>query len=160
MLLASSASFADEPNAPLRIVDGDTIYLGKERHRLQGIDAPETSQICKRLDGTVWKCGKAATSHLEKKIGTGTVTCESSGRDRYKRHLSICHVGGVNLNRWMVRQGWAVAYRKYVPWFIPEEVAAKNEGLGLWSSVFVMPWDWRSGKRLKLAPSIETTRSR
>ncbi|MBT5872276.1 MAG: thermonuclease family protein [Candidatus Latescibacteria bacterium] len=110
VLLASTVSFADEPNGPLRVVDGDTIYLGKQRHRLQGIDAPEINQECRKLDGTAWKCGKAATTKLKKKIGAHPVTCVSNGRDRYKRHLSVCHAGGVNLNAWMIRQGWAVAY--------------------------------------------------
>jgi endonuclease YncB( thermonuclease family) len=142
-----------------RVVDGDSINVGKERHRLQGIDAPEMRQRCQRSDGTSWKCGSVATEAIKRKIGSTSVTCESNGRDRYKRHLSICHAGGVNLNAWMVRHGWAVAYRKYFPWFVLEEEAAKRERLGLWSGVFVMPWEWRRGKRLAMAgPRVSKSR--
>ena len=132
----------------VRVIDGDSLRLGPARHRLQGIDAPETGQRCLRPEGTVWRCGVAATEALKAMIGANPVTCTGSRRDRYRRHLSVCHAGGVNLNRWMVRHGWAVAYRKYVPWYIAEEDAAKRERLGLWSGDFVMPWDWRRGKRL------------
>ena len=32
----------------LKIVDGDTIHIGKNKYRLHGIDAPETQQQCER----------------------------------------------------------------------------------------------------------------
>lgn len=143
--LASPGSF---PPGDVRVVDGDSVNLGQDRHRLQGIDAPEIRQFCRRADGSDWPCGKAAASALRQKIGSRAVTCRSAGRDRYGRFLSVCHAGGVNLNRWMVRRGWAVAYRKYDRRYVPDEAAAKRRRLGVWSGRFVMPWDWRRGKRL------------
>ena len=32
----------------LRIVDGDTIYIGKKKYRFSGIDAPEIKQTCEK----------------------------------------------------------------------------------------------------------------
>ena len=49
----------------------------------------------------------------------------------------------INLNRWMVLNGHAVAYRKYSKKFVAQENLAKKEKLGLWSGTFQMPWEWR-----------------
>jgi len=147
-------AFSDS-NALVRIIDGDSINLGKERHRLQGIDAPEHRQTCQRLNKTIWQCGREATSALKERIGDTSVTCQSSGRDRYGRFLSTCYSGDINLNRWMVRHGWAVAYRKYSHQFICDEEAAKRDQVGLWSGEFVMPWDWRRGVRFGDAMPVD-----
>ena len=34
------------PNAQVRVVDGDTIHIGQDKYRLEGIDAPEMRQEC------------------------------------------------------------------------------------------------------------------
>jgi hypothetical protein len=41
-LLAQAADFSGVP----RIVDGDTLAIGSTKVRLEGIDAPETDQVC------------------------------------------------------------------------------------------------------------------
>ena len=53
----------------LHVVDGDTIVLGETRIRLEGIDAPETTQDCSDRNGGSWKCGDEATRQLIKLIG-------------------------------------------------------------------------------------------
>jgi|TARA_B100001964_G_scaffold50036_1_gene56321 endonuclease YncB( thermonuclease family) len=55
-------------------------------------------------------------------------------------------VGRQDLGRWLGRNGWAVAYRRYSRDYVGAEAAARAAGLGLWSGSFVMPWDWRRGK--------------
>jgi endonuclease YncB( thermonuclease family) len=45
-----------------RVVDGDTIDIGDTRIRLEGIDAPETGQTCKRKWFGSWPCGAVATT--------------------------------------------------------------------------------------------------
>ena len=67
----------------------------------------------------------------------------SSIKDRYKRYLATCYKEKVNLNKWMVRNGYAVAYRKYSKKFVSQEIFAKKEKLGIWSGTFIMPWDYR-----------------
>lgn len=68
--------------------------------------------------------------------------------DRYGRVIAVCSQSGIDLNGWLVRQGYAVAYRKYSLDYVPQEEAARKERLGMWSGRFVMPWLWRRGKRL------------
>ena len=64
------------------VTDGDTIRIGETRIRLEGIDAPEMSQTCKKPDGSIWKCGQQAKAALMQKIGTQPVRCKISGKDR------------------------------------------------------------------------------
>ena len=125
-----------------RVVDGDTIHIGKTKVRLHGIDAPESKQTCRR-DGEPWQCGEAATKALEDAIDGREVTCKGDKLDRYKRLLAICFVGNNNLNVMMTRNGWALAYRKYSSDFVDAEVAAEKDGAGLWRGEFEKPWDWR-----------------
>ena len=132
-----------------RVVDGDTIDIGDERIRLEGIDTPERGQRCRDAAGHEYRCGKAATDALQALIGSGAVRCEIEGRGRYGRALGICYAeSGHDLNRWLVRQGLALAYRRYSERYVAEEEAARAEGLGMHAGEYVAPWDWRRGERL------------
>lgn len=126
------------------VTDGDTIRIGETRIRLEGIDAPEMSQQCKRADGSVWQCGEAAKGALIQKIGNLSVRCEISGTDRYERSLGTCWSGTVNLNKWLVQAGWAVAYRRYSMRYVDEEHVARAQRLNIWSGKFQMPDEFRA----------------
>ena len=125
------------------VIDGDTIEIHGARIRLEATDAIESSQRCVLPDGRAWRCGRDSAFALAGKIDRCPVTCEVSGRDRYGRLVATCYVGREDLNAWMVRNGWAVAYRRYGRQYIDEEDAARRERRGIWASNFEMPWDWR-----------------
>ena len=128
-----------------KVVDGDTIKIGRVRIRLHGIDAPESNQMCSS-DGKEWRCGWEATNALANIVGKHWVTCIKTDVDRFKRIVAICRVGPINLNAWMVENGWAVAYRRYSLDYIREEEVSRASGRGLWRGEFIMPWDWRRSK--------------
>src|SRR5436305_1573118 len=46
----------------VRVIDGDTLVVNDTRVRLEGIDAPEAGQTCKRKWIGWWSCGTAATN--------------------------------------------------------------------------------------------------
>jgi endonuclease YncB( thermonuclease family) len=71
------------------------------------------------------------------------VTCIKEGKDRYKRILAECFVNNDSLSSYLVRSGYAFAYRKYSKKFISDEEFAKANKLGMWSMKFEYPWDWR-----------------
>ena len=126
-----------------RIVDADTLDVAGQKVRLQGIDAPESAQSCRQAGGRRYQCGEHATQALRTRIGPGAVTCTIEGRDRYLRALGICYAAdGTDLNAWLVRQGHALAYRKYSTTYVPQEDQAKAAQAGLWAGAFVPPWDW------------------
>jgi endonuclease YncB( thermonuclease family) len=126
-----------------RIVDGDTIWIGKTKIRLHGIDAPEMSQECRQQDGSTYLCGVASTDALRILIGSEPVRCEGNTYDRYKRLIAVCYSETVNLNAELVRQGWALAYRRYSKEYVSAEKEAQNHKRGMWVGEFDPPWSWR-----------------
>ena len=139
----SFKTIASEISGITRITDGDTIKILNKRIRLHGIDTPEKKQICIR-NSKEYKCGQEATTALAKKIDRKTVVCKVQNKlDRYKRYVGVCFLGDLNLNKWMVRNGYAVAYRRYSKDYIQEENYAKKNKIGLWSGHFIHPEKWR-----------------
>ena len=139
-LLTCNISFADN----LKIIDGDTIILNGEKIRFSGIDTPELKQTCLK-DGQEVPCGMTAKRLLAEKIGNATIECFSEGKDAYKRTLAECFVSGKSLSKFLVRSGYAFAYRKYSTKFIKDEEFAKTNKLGMWAMTFQYPWDYRRG---------------
>ncbi len=134
-----------------KVTDGDTIRIEEKKIRFFGIDAPEQKQQCKKTWLTIsfisfskdYPCGQISTDKLKKKINNKLLICKWSNKDRYKRYIAECFQNKTNINAWMVRNGYAVAYRKYSKKFVSQEILAKKEKLGLWSGTFMMPWDYR-----------------
>ncbi|MGD9882792.1 thermonuclease family protein [Reyranella sp.] len=112
-----------------------------------GIDAPEGRQECTRPDGTAWRCSQQAPLALSDHVDRAVVRCDPHDRDRYGRVVAVCFLVGEDLNRWMVANGWAVAFRRYSLDYVTDEDRARVAGVGLWSGTFQMPWDWRQTHR-------------
>ena len=139
----STNIFANEINGVANITDGDTIKILNNRIRFHGIDAPENSQNC-LIKSKKYSCGKIASAALSKKISKNIVKCKvQDKKDRYKRYIGVCYIKKINLNKWMVRNGYAVAYRKYSKDYINDEEYAKKHKLGLWAGNFMSPEKWR-----------------
>ena len=153
-LILTSNTIAEEIIGIPKIVDGDTVHINEYKIRLEGIDAPEIRQKCKKeklkissiIGFTFYKnysCGEVSKENLELKIDRSKIKCISSTKDRYKRYLAKCFKNRINLNRWMVRNGHAVAYRRYSKEYVSDEDFAKKNKLGLWQGKFLNPEKWR-----------------
>ncbi len=137
-----------------KVTDGDTIRIEEKKIRFFGIDAPEKKQQCKKPWLTIsfisfskdYPCGQISTDKLKKKINNKLLICKWNNKDKYKRYIAECFKDKININAWMVRNGYAVAYRKYSKKFVSQEIFAKKEKLGLWAGNFDMPWNWRKNK--------------
>jgi endonuclease YncB( thermonuclease family) len=137
------SAFSDEIFGLPVITDGDTIKISNNKIRLHGIDAPEKKQKCLK-NAKEYNCGVAATKALVKKISKNMVKCQiQKNKDRYNRFIGVCFVDQEDLNKWMVRNGHAVAYRRYSKDYILDEDFAKINKLGLWSGTFLKPEKWR-----------------
>jgi endonuclease YncB( thermonuclease family) len=134
-----------------RVVDGDTLAIGKQRIRLHGIDAPESSQSC-YIDGVAWECGKASTWELSQRVGTRPVSCLVKDQDHYGRLIADCQVGGVSLNTQQVEGGWALAYEKYSKDYLAHQTRARAAKRGIWSSKWSSPEQFRREKNRKQNP--------
>ena len=142
----SIISLADEKN--IQVIDGDTIHIGKLKYRFFGIDAPETKQICEK-DNIKIKCGVIAKNVLKNKIGDKIPECIVKDKDRYQRLVAECFIGNESLSKFMVREGYAVAYTQYSKDFIEDEKYAKENKLGIWSMTFEIPSEYRKSLRNK-----------
>ena len=130
----------------LRVVDGDTIHLNGEKIRFTGIDTPELKQTCSK-DSVKDPCGVTAKQILIDKIGNNNVECISEGKDQYKRTLAECFVNNESLSSYLVRSGYAFAYRRYSKKFVADEDFARINKIGMWSMEFDYPWDYRKSKK-------------
>ncbi|HEV7433339.1 MAG TPA: thermonuclease family protein [Pseudorhizobium sp.] len=137
-------------DGPFVAVDGDTLVAGAERLRLEGLDAPESEQVCKDARGREWACGEEARVALEHLTSAAAVVCSGSSRDRYNRLLVRCRDGERDLNAELVRQGLAVASGDYRM----EESEARDAGQGLWAGTFDRPRDWRVQHGMMDDPSM------
>ena len=135
-------TYNDVKSYKIKIIDGDTIHLNGEKIRFTGIDTPELKQTCIK-DNKVILCGIEARKLLVNKISKNKVKCKREGKDQYKRTLAECFVNNESLSSYLVRSGYAFAYRRYSKKFIDDEDYAKSNKLGMWAMKFEFPWDWR-----------------
>ncbi|MEA9565861.1 MULTISPECIES: thermonuclease family protein [Xanthomonas] len=129
------------------VTDGDTITVAHKRIRLWGIDAPESAQQCNDPDGRAWPCGRRSAAALDGYLIDKTVRCQQKDTDRYGRVVADCFVQGQSVNGWMVRNGWAVAYRQYATAFVADERIAQQQKRNLWQGTFQQPAEYRRNKR-------------
>lgn len=136
----------------VKVVDGDSLQTNLKRIRLLGIDAPEYFQECEDENGKKYMCGQESKAYLENLIARGLkngqkLRCVSEGVDYYKRELSVCRIGAVELNFEMVKEGYALAY-KYERYRIPEK-RARQRKKGIWRGKFIRPEIYRAIRREK-----------
>lgn len=145
---APDASIAGEV---MSVRDGDTLELLVDaravRVRLAEIDAPEIGQP--------W--GRRAKDRLVELAFRKVARVEIRGADGYGRLLGHVYVGNLHVNRQLVREGHAWAYRQYLEdeALLELESQARAQGVGLWqfAAGAVPPWDWRRGERASAAAS-------
>ena len=153
-LIFSTNIMAEEIVGIPRVIDGDTVHINNQKIRLEGIDAPEKKQRCKKEKLRIsfiinyifyekYNCGEVSKKRLIAKIKRSKIKCITSSNDRYKRYLATCFKDKINLNKWMVRNGYAIAYRRYSKKYISDEDFAKQNKLGLWQGKFTNPEKWR-----------------
>ena len=128
-------------------IDGDSLRKGEQEYRLHGIDAPELQQTCTGADGKPFACGRAARDHLRGLVKTETLDCDILETDRYGRLVAQCRAGALDINREMVRSGWAIAYRRHGTDYEDAESTARQAGRGIWQGTFETPERWREKHR-------------
>lgn len=155
--VAASQSWA----ADATITDGDTLILNGIPYRLDGVDAPETDQVCLDETGAVWTCGIEARDQLKKFVGKRDVRCDGKKYDTVyrSRRISICWIEGetVSLNQWLVREGWALNFEPYAKGrFKADQDDARDKGRGIWKGCFAPPQSARRGNK-STAPLLGAT---
>lgn len=153
LVLAGSAAEAETIRGRGHAVDGDTLLVRGQTVRLFGIDAPEQRQRCGAPAGS-WKCGEAATRVLAAQLKRDPVRCERRDTDRYRRMVAVCHAGDRDLGAFLVSAGFALAFTRYSDLYLPQEVAAKAAGRGMWRGEFRPPWVWRQDRAAEMGSAV------
>lgn len=90
------------------VVDGDTVWINREKIRLIDIDAPEMHGDCPRES----RLARASRDRLLSLMRTRHFTIERNGRDRYGRTLArLGDLGKILVDeglarKWGDRRGW------------------------------------------------------
>lgn len=157
LLLAGVANAGRTVEGVVRAVyDGDTVLLATREEsrlkvRLYGIDAPET----KKPDKPGQAYGDISRRTLMSKIMGRRVTAEIVDIDQYKRPVAVIRYAGRDINREMVSEGLAWAYRQYLQGayaseYIGVENLARSHRAGLWKDSNPQPpWEFRNGHKGK-----------
>ena len=143
LMLPAIAQAAEITGVP-KIREGDQIQIGNSRIRLGGIDAPSVDQLCLNNSGERWTCGVAARDELIKHVGNKSWTCHARATDRRGRTVARCEVEGEDIQKWMVSNGWALAFVRVSRDYEADEKAAREAKAGMWHGAFIAPWDWRT----------------
>ncbi|MDE8761993.1 MULTISPECIES: thermonuclease family protein [Rhizobium] len=131
------------------VVDGDTIEIGGRRIRLNGVDAPESWQVCQDGARKPYRCGKEAAFALDDFLSKSRPTsCKAHDTDRYGRVVADCtRADGTSVNSWLVRHGWAIDWVRYSKGaFKADQIAAKSAHAGIWRGTFELPCQARASK--------------
>jgi endonuclease YncB( thermonuclease family) len=143
ILLPGLAEAADITGVA-KVREGDTVQIGHTRIRLGGIDAPSVDQLCLNSKGERWTCGVAARDELIKRADNKVWTCHPRQTDRRGRTVARCEVDGEDIQKWMVTNGWALAFVRISRDYEADEKAAREAKAGMWAGAFIAPWDWRA----------------
>ena len=110
------------------VTDGDTIFVGGTKVRLNGFDTPEKDSMCGSTN--VYEQASAALSEF---IGSEEVTCELSGEKSYDRLIGTCSARGTDFGTFMVESGWGRDWKRFSEGkYASAEKAARAEKRGLW----------------------------
>ncbi|HWB26422.1 MAG TPA: thermonuclease family protein [Chitinophagaceae bacterium] len=133
LLLLSTITLFGKPAKVIRVIDGDTFVIETGEHvRVLGINAPEMKTFY----------GEPAKEHLLALIDGKTVDLEpdhiSKNKDVYGRLLRYVYLDGIDIDKKMVSDGYAIAFLKY-PFdkeeeYRKEEILAKAASLGIWKN--------------------------
>lgn len=100
--------------APLRVIDGDTVERGwririePARYRLAGIDAPETRGAKCQSERAL---GKAATERLRALVAGGDVSLATLvAKDKYGRGVASLSLGRRDVGEQLIAEGLARPY--------------------------------------------------
>jgi endonuclease YncB( thermonuclease family) len=154
LLLLSSAALADDSTGQASVIDGDTLEIHGTRIRLWGIDAPESSQLCRGDDSLPYRCGAQAANDLDAFIAGRPINCVPLSLDPYGRTVATCSVRGADLGEWLVRNGLALDWPQYSKGkYGAAQLEAERAGKGIRKGSYVEPWLYRACIRANGRPS-------
>ncbi|MCA1457052.1 thermonuclease family protein [Bradyrhizobium sp. BRP22] len=154
LLSVWSPALAGDLIAQASIIDGDTLEIHGTRIRLWGIDAPESSQLCRDQDSSPYRCGAQAANDLDAFIARRPVSCMPINLDQYGRTVATCSAAGADLGEWLARKGLALDWPHFSKGrYEAAQRDAERAGRGIWRGSYVEPWLYRACIRANGSPA-------
>jgi endonuclease YncB( thermonuclease family) len=142
LLTATGVALADDLIGQASIIDSDTLEIHGNRIRLWGVDAPESTQLCRGEDSEQYRCGAQAANDLD--AFRRPVNCNPISLDRYGRTVAICTVDNTDLGEWLVRNGLALDWPESSKGrYDAAQSDAERAGRRMWKGSYVEPWLYR-----------------
>lgn len=134
VLLCATLALGDGDSGWCRRTSAENVEI-----RLAGIDAGEIAPFrrCQRQP-RIWACSPIArefgpiAARRARQLGTTEARCTVTGRDQYRRLVTICTVNGRDLSAQLVREGLAISEKNFGNRYAAEERAAQQEKRGVW----------------------------
>ena len=140
LILLSGRVIGTELQSGARVVNGDTVVVEGQILRLAGVVAPAPGQPC--FSPMEWPCGDRSLEALARLTHEHTVRClvtESSATMPY----ASCWLGALDLNSWVVAQGWGFALNTLGPYAQLQTQAVASER-GRWAGQFNPTAAWKT----------------
>ena len=127
-----------------QIPNARTVQFNDTDFQLYGIDAPENAQTCKNRNGMDYNCGQISKEKLQSLTLGQELSCVSRGTNANGQKVATCvNSNGDDVAALMVRSGWAIADKKQSEKYVPEEISAYKQKVGMWDGKFQEPRKWR-----------------
>lgn len=147
-----AAAGTDRPSlatlsGPAHVVDGDTVDVAGHRIRIQGIDAPELAETCRRHSGAEWACGQWAKFETVRLFQGRVLDCIDLGERTHGRVVAQCFHEGEDIALALIDRGIAQACEHFARQhphsmgYMDAEKAAAIAGRG----IFAGPTNPRAG---------------
>lgn len=144
-MFLSSRALAEAIIGQASVIDGDTLEIHGQRIRLSGIDAPESTQLCRGDDSLQYRCGAKSANALDDHIAGRPVSCEAVGKDQYGRTVAVCSIDGEDVATWLARAGLAFDWPRYSKGkYTGAQKEAERTRRGVWAGSYVVPWAYRA----------------
>jgi endonuclease YncB( thermonuclease family) len=140
MYLCTAPASAEILTGQASVIDGDTLAIHGTRIRLWGIDAPESSQLCRGEDSSPFS---------------------PVSLDQYGRTVAVCSIAGVDLAEWKVRNGLALDRPMYSKAKYDEaQRDAERAGRGIWGGTLSLGCSALALGGAEDQATVRTTRTR
>lgn len=84
--------------------------VGQHKIELAGIEIVEPDASCSDIAGESWQCGMQARTAFRSWLRGRAVDCDLNGLDTKQAVIqTTCTMGGTDIARWLVENGWARA---------------------------------------------------
>ncbi|OSQ38260.1 thermonuclease family protein [Thalassospira mesophila] len=120
-----------------QVIKGDQLLFGAMAVDLFGIRAPQPGTVC-RVDDIPFQCGDAAAQAVRRIVQDYAVSCEKVSDSQLFPMLTECHIGQSDLNRLILRAGWAMVDMNVCDGYprcktyIADQNFARDNHKGLW----------------------------